>query len=48
LHLSFELKQPGSGVGVDNRPSNYDREKYIRDQAVGDAAKAAIEKGRAT
>jgi phage protein D len=44
----LELKQPGSGVGTDSRPSNFDREKYIRDQAVGDAAKMAIDKGRAT
>lgn len=44
----LELKQPGSGVGTDNRTSAFDREKFIRDQAVGDAAKMAIDRGRAT
>lgn len=45
----LELKQPGSGVGTDNRTaSNFDREKYIRDQAVANAATGAVDSGRAT
>jgi phage protein D len=47
----LELKQPGSGVGTDKRTSTWDdaaRERYIRDQAIANAATTAIDKGQAT
>ena len=36
---------PGTGAAGDKRTLAFDREKFIQDQAVGDAAKRAIDEG---
>lgn len=39
---------PATGAGTDNPAVQLRSREYIRDQAIGDAAKVAIDTGQAT